>query len=261
VEGLKFYLLPSKERFLEHGLSETLFAAMGQAFFTLSIGIGSISIFGSYIGKEKRLLGEAVRITALDTFVALLSGVIVFSACASFGVDQTQGPGLIFVTLPNVFNQMAGGRFWGVLFFLCMSFAALSTVIAVFENIVSFAVDLWGWTRKKAIALNAVLLPVLSIPCVLGFTVWKKFHPLGGSSNIMDLEDFLVSNNLLVLGCLVFLLFCVSKRGWGYKAFLEEANAGEGMKFPKWAYFYLKYILPVFILFVFVMGYYNLFFK
>ncbi|MBQ3055686.1 MAG: sodium-dependent transporter [Oscillospiraceae bacterium] len=261
VEGLKFYLLPSKERFLEHGWGETLFAAMGQALFTLSIGIGSISIFGSYIGKEKRLLGEAVRITALDTFVALLSGVIVFSACASFGVDQTQGPGLIFVTLPNVFNQMSGGRIWGIVFFLCMSFAALSTVIAVFENIVSFAVDLWGWTRKKAIAFNAVLLPILSLPCVLGFTVLKGFHPLGDGTNIMDFEDFLVSNNLLILGCLMFLLFCVSKHGWGYKAFLEETNTGSGMKFPKWAYFYLKYILPVILLFVFAMGYYNLFFK
>lgn len=258
-EGMKFYLLPSLERFSEHGWRETLFAAMGQALFTISVGIGSISIFGSYIGKERRLLGEAVRITVMDTVVALLAGVIVFSACASFGVDHAQGPGLIFVTLPNIFNQMAGGRFWGVLFFLCMSFAALSTVIAVFENILRFAMDLWGWSRKKAVALNAVLLPLLSLPCVLGFTVWSGVQPLGAGSGIMDLEDFLVSNNLLILGSLVFLLFCVTKHGWGYENFLKEANEGVGMRFPKWARVYLKYFLPVFLLFVFVMGYWNIF--
>ena len=253
--GIKFYLLPDFERAAQKGWGEVISAAMGQALFTLSVGVGSLSVFGSYIGRENRLLGEAVRITVLDTLVALLSGVIVFSACASFGVDVAQGPGLLFVTLPNVFEQMQFGRLWGALFFLCMSFAALSTVIAVFENIIRFPMDLWGWSRKRAVLYNAVLLPLLSLPCILGFTVWSGVQPLGAGSTILDLEDFLVSNNLLFLGCMCFLWICISKRGWGYAAFLEETNTGRGLRFPKCAYAYLKYVLPILLGVVFLLGY------
>jgi len=254
-KGLGFYLLPDFSRVREHGWGTVLSAAMGQALFTLSVGVGSVSVFGSYIEREHRLLGEAVRITAMDTLIALLSGVIVFSACFSFGLDAGQGPGLLFVTMPNVFEKMTSGRIWGTLFFLCMSFAALSTVIAVFENIIRFWMDLKGVSRRRAVIINAVLLPLLSVPCVLGFTAWSKFQPLGSGSNILDLEDFLVSNTLLPLGCLCFLWLCVSKRGWGYSKFLEEANAGDGIKFPKIAYFYLKFILPILLGVVLILGY------
>lgn len=261
AEGLKFFLKPDFGRLAEEGIGEALYAAMGQAFFTLSIGIGAIAIFGSYIGKERRLTGEAATITTLDTLVAMMSGLIIFPACFAFNVDQTQGPGLVFVTLPNVFNQMSGGRLWGALFFVFMSFAALSTVIAVFENIICFAMDLWGWSRKKAILINGIVIAVLSLPCVFGFNLLSDFQPFGAGSTIQDLEDFIVSNTLLPLGSLVYLLFCVSKRGWGWNNFLAEANTGErGLRFPKWAKFYCKWILPFIILFIFVMGYYDKFF-
>lgn len=261
AEGLKFFLKPDFGRLAEEGIGEALYAAMGQAFFTLSIGIGAIAIFGSYIGKERRLTGEAATITTLDTLVAMMSGLIIFPACFAFNVDQTQGPGLVFVTLPNVFNQMSGGRLWGALFFVFMSFAALSTVIAVFENIICFAMDLWGWSRKKAILINGIVIAVLSLPCVFGFNLLSGFQPFGAGSTIQDLEDFIVSNTLLPLGSLVYLLFCVSKRGWGWNNFLAEANTGKrGLRFPKWAKFYCKWILPFIILFIFVMGYYDKFF-
>ena len=261
AEGLEFFLKPDFGRLAEEGIGEALYAAMGQAFFTLSIGIGAIAIFGSYIGKERRLTGEAATITTLDTLVAMMSGLIIFPACFAFNVDQTQGPGLVFVTLPNVFNQMSGGRLWGALFFVFMSFAALSTVIAVFENIICFAMDLWGWSRKKAILVNGIVIAVLSLPCVFGFNLLSGFQPFGEGSTIQDLEDFIVSNTILPLGSLVYLLFCVSKRGWGWNNFLAEANTGErGLRFPKWAKFYCKWILPFIILFIFVMGYYDKFF-
>ncbi len=260
-EGLEFYLLPDFGRMAEAGIGEAIFAAMGQSFFTLSIGIGSIAIFGSYIGKQQRLTGEAVRITVLDTFVALMAGLIIFPACFSFGVDQTSGPGLVFVTLPNVFNQMAGGRIWGALFFVFLSFAALSTIIAVFENIVSFAIDLWGWSRKKAVLVNGLLIALLSIPCVLGFNVWSGIAPLGAGSNIQDLEDFIVSNNLLPLGSLVYLMFCTRRYGWGWDHFIREADTGRGIKFPKWTRVYITYVLPVLVLLIFVVGYWQKFFQ
>lgn len=259
-EGLKFFLLPDFKRLKEAGIGRALYAAMGQAFFTLSVGIGAIAIFGSYIGKQKRLTGEAATITILDTSVALMAGFIIFPACFAFHVDQAQGPGLVFVTLPNVFNQMPGGRLWGALFFLFLSFAAMSTIIAVFENIISFAIDLWGWTRKKAVLVNGVLVTLLSLPCVFGFNLLSGFHPLGGTSTIQDLEDFIVSNTLLPLGSLVYLLFCTSRYGWGWKNFMKEANSGKGLKFPEWAKFYCQWILPVIIIFIFVMGYYDKFF-
>ena len=260
AEGLKFYLLPDFGRMAEQGIGEVVYAAMGQAFFTLSLGIGALAIFGSYIGRERRLTGEAINVTLLDTSVALMSGLIIFPACSAFGVSNGEGPGLVFVTLPNVFNQMAGGRLWGALFFLFMTFAALSTIIAVFENIISFAIDLWGWSRKKAVAVNAVVITVLSIPCVLGFNVWSGFAPLGSGTTIQDLEDFIVSNNLLPLGSLVYLLFCVTRYGWGWKNFTDEANAGEGIRFPKWARGYLTFVLPAIVLVIFVAGYWQKFF-
>lgn len=253
--GLKFYLMPDFSDMLKNGLLNTVFAALGQSFFTLSIGIGSLAIFGSYIGKERSLLGESINIALLDTSVALLSGLIIFPACFSFGVNPGEGPGLVFVTLPNIFNNMAGGRIWGTLFFIFMSFAALTTVIAIFENIISFATDIWHCSRKKAIIINLFLIIVLSLPCILGFTVLKDFHPLGGNSNILDLEDFIITNNLLPLGSLVYLLFCVSKYGWGFKKFFAEANSGDGLKLPKWIKGYMQYGLPVIIIFIFIFGY------
>lgn len=260
-EGLRFYLLPDFSRMAEAGIGNAVFAAMGQSFFTLSIGIGSMAIFGSYIGKERRLTGEAVNIALLDTSVALMAGLIIFPACSAFGVNTGEGPGLVFVTLPNVFNQMPAGRLWGSLFFVFMSFAALSTVIAVFENIISFAIDLWGWSRKKAVLVNGILIAIASIPCVLGFNVWSDFSPFGGTSTIQDLEDFIVSNNLLPLGSLVYLLFCVSRYGWGWDNFLKEADTGEGIVYPKKLRFYITWILPLMVLGIFVMGYWDKFAK
>ena len=254
-EGLKFYLLPDFSKVQENGVWNVLYAAMGQSFFTLSLGIGAIAIFGSYIGKERRLTGEAVSIMALDTFVALVAGLIIFPACFAYGVDPGEGPSLIFVTLPNVFNAMLLGQLWGTLFFVFMFFAAASTVIAVFENIISFAVDLTGCTRKKAVLVNLIAIIVLSMPCVLGFNLWSGFTPLGAGSNVLDLEDFIVSNNLLPLGSLVYLLFCVTRYGWGWKKFQAEANEGKGIKFPGWLRVYCKYILPLIVLFIFVWGY------
>ena len=261
VEGLRFYLLPDFERLKQNGLAQGIYAAMGQAFFTLSLGIGALAIFGSYIDKNRRLTGEAIQIAVLDTFVELMAGLIIFPACFSFGVDQSQGVGLVFVTLPNVFNQMAGGRFWGALFFIFMTFAALSTIIAVFENILSFAMDLWGWSRKKAVIINGIALLLLSMPCVLGFNVWSGFQPFGAGSNIQDLEDFIISNNLLPLGSLVYLLFCVSRYGWGWDKFIKEADTGEGIRFPKWSRAYVTYVLPLIVILIFIMGYYDKFFK
>ena len=257
--GLRFYLIPDFSRIVENGIGEVIFAAMGQALFTLSLGIGAMAIFGSYISRDRTLMGESVNICILDTVVALMAGLVIFPACFAFGVDPGEGPGLVFVTLPNIFNQMAGGRLWGTLFFVFMSFAALSTIIAVFENIISFGIDLWGWTRKKSVLVNLILILVLSMPCVLGFNVWSGIAPLGAGSTIQDLEDFIVSNNLLPLGSLMYLLFCTSHYGWGWDRFIAEADAGKGIKFPQWARFYVSYILPLIVLFIFVMGYWQKF--
>jgi NSS family neurotransmitter:Na+ symporter len=258
-EGLKFYLMPDFYRMKEKGIWETVYAAMSQAFFTLSIGIGSLAIFGSYLGKKRRLLGESINIAVLDTVVSLIAGLIIFPACFSFSVDPGQGPGLIFVTLPNIFNSMVGGRIWGSLFFIFMTFAAYSTVIAVFENIIAFGMDLWGWSRKKASFINTILIIVLSIPCVLGFNVLSWIQPLGEGTGILDLEDFIISYNLLPLGSLVYLLFCVSRYGWGFDNYLKEMNTGEGMKMPRMLRGYLTWVLPIIILVVLVQGYINLF--
>lgn len=259
-EGLKFYLVPDFGKMLDYGIWNVVYAAMSQAFFTLSLGIGAMAIFGSYISRDRSLMGESINICILDTCVAFMAGLIIFPACFSFGVNPGEGPGLVFVTLPNIFNQMSGGKIWGTLFFVFMTFAALSTIIAVFENTVSFMIDLKGWSRKKSVIFNGILIAVLSIPCVLGFNVWSGFAPFGGTSTIQDLEDFIVSSNLLPLGSLAYLLFCVSKHGWGWENFIKEVDAGKGIKFPKWAKGYLKYVLPIIVIIIFVMGYYSKFF-
>jgi len=259
AEGLRFYLMPNLSVFERYSVHEVVFAAMGQSFFTLSLGIGSMAIFGSYIGKERSLVGEAVNITLLDTFVAITAGLIIFPACAAYGVAADSGPGLIFVTLPNVFNNMAGGRLWGSLFFVFLSFAALSTVIAVFENIVAGAMEKWNWSRKRAVLVCGVVLMVLSLPCILGFNVLSGFQPLGEGSGVLDLEDFIVSNNLLPLGSLIYVLFCVSPWGWGWKNYLAEANTGKGIVMPRQLRIYLTYILPLIILYIFVSGYIGIF--
>ena len=258
MEGLRFYLLPDFNKLWEAGIFEVVYAAMGQSFFTLSLGIGAIAIFGSYIDKKRSLTGEAICVTVLDTCVALIAGLIIFPACFAFGVNPGQGPSLIFVTLPNIFNAMAGGRIWGSLFFVCMFFAAASTIIAVFENIITFAMELTGCSRKKSVIINLIAIIVLSVPCILGFNLLSGVQLLPGK-NIMDIEDFLVSNNLLPLGSLVYLAFCTSKFGWGWKNFTDEANAGLGVKFPAWTRIYVTFILPLIVLFIFVQGYITLF--
>ena len=260
-EGLRFYLYPDFSKLMEYGITEVLFAAMSQAFFTLSIGMGAIAIFGSFIDRSRSLMGEAICITILDTAVALMAGLIIFPACFAYGVDPGQGPGLIFVTLPNVFNAMPGGRLWGTLFFLFMCFAAFSTVIGVFQNLITFWTDMTDAPRKKIVAYHIVALIVLCLPCALGYNVLSGLQPLGEGTAILDLEDFLVSNNILPLGSIVYVLFCACKNGWGWENFMDEANAGEGLKFPNGIRLYVKYILPLIILFVFVMGYLSMFSK
>ena len=263
AEGLRFYLWPNFRNLMYDAegkwiLGEAVFAAMGQAFFTLSLGIGAIAIFGSYIDKSHSLGGEALRICGLDTFVAFVAGLIIFPACSAYGVAPGTGPSLVFITLPNIFNEMPMGRLWGTLFFVFLSFAAMSTIIAVFENIISFSMDMWGWSRKKAVAVNCVAVLLLSAPCALGFNLWSGFTVLG--MDISSIEDFLVSQNVLPLGSLVYLVFCVSRRGWGWDNFLAEANTGAGLKFPKGVRPYVTYVLPVVVLFIFFMGYWNQFF-
>lgn len=257
AEGLKFYLLPSWENFVNAGVGNVIVAAMNQSFFSLSLGIGSMAIFGSYLKKDRALMGEAINVGILDTFVAFTAGLIIFPACFAHGVQPDSGPGLVFMTLPNIFNQLPGGRILGSLFFLFMSFAALSTVFAVFENIVACLRDITGWNRGKTSLITGVALGILSLPCVLGLTVWSEFRIWG--LNIMDTEDFLVNNIFLPLGSLCFVLFCVHKKGWGWDNFIKEANTGNGTKVRSAMRFYMTYILPLIILFVFIIGLYNFF--
>jgi NSS family neurotransmitter:Na+ symporter len=263
--GLEFYMKPDFGKLMEgggKGLWETVYAALGQAFFTLSVGIGSMAIFGSYIGRDRSLMGEAVIVATLDTSVALCAGFIIFPACAAYNVDAGAGPGLIFVSLPVMFNAMESmGRLWGSLFFLFMSFAAMSTVVATFENIIASAREIFpGWSRQKACAVNMLTVFVLALPCALGFNVWSGFAPLGEGTIILDLEDFILSNNLLPIGAAVFLLFCVTKRGWGWDNFLLEVNSGKGLKFPKTLRCFYVYAVPAIMAVVFIMGYYKMFF-
>ena len=257
-EGIRFYLVPNFQLVLENGIGNVVYAAMSQAFFTLSIGIGAMEIFGSYQTREHTLLSEGLNIVLLDTFVALTAGLITIPACFAYGVEPTAGFSLLFITLPNVFNHMPGGQIWGTLFFVFMSFAALSTVIAVFEELLAFYID-FGWSRKKAVLLNIPLMIVLSIPAVLGFNLLSGFQPLGAGTGVMDLEDFLVSSNLLPLGSLVFVLFCTRKNGWGWDSFCEEANAGKGLHFKKWMRGYISWGIPLIIILVYLKGYYDFF--
>ena len=258
-EGIRFYLVPDFHNMLEKGIGNVIFGAMSQAFFTLSIGMGSMAIFGSYLDKSRSLTGEALSITILDTFVALMAGLIIIPACFAYGIEPDAGPSLIFITLPNIFKQMTGGRIWGSLFFLFLSFAALSTVMAVFENIISFAIDLWGWSRKKAVIVNILAIIVLSMPCVLGYNLLSGFHPLGSGTTIMDLEDFLISSTVLPLGSLVYVMFCTTRYGWGFQNFLTEADAGNGLRFPHQLRWHMTYIIPVVVVFIYLKGYYDLF--
>lgn len=261
-EGLEFYLMPDfgklfagntpAEQWATFG--DAVYAALGQAFFTVSVGMGSMAIFGSYIGKDRRLTGETVRVGVLDTLVALMAGLVIFPSCFAFGVEPASGPSLVFITLPIVFNAMPLGQLWGTLFFLFMSFAALSTVIAVFETIMAFSMDQWGVRREKACLVNGALIALLSIPCVLGFNVLSG-ATIPGIGDIQSIEDFLVSNNILPLGGLFLVMFVTSKHGWGWKNFLAEADTGEGLRFPAWSYRYMKYVLPVGIVIIFVLGY------
>lgn len=253
-QGLRFYLVPDLARMKKVGIGNVVAGAMNQAFFTLSLGIGAMAIFGSYIGKERALMGESARVAALDTLVALCSGLIIFPACFAYGVQPDSGPSLIFITLPNIFNHMPLGRVWGSLFFVFMSFAAFSTVLGVFENIVSCTMDLSGWSRKKACLFNGILMLLLSMPCVLGFNVLSKFQPLGPGTGVLDLEDFVVSNLLLPLGSLIFIFFCTSRYGWGWKSFTKEANTGKGLKVQRWMRGYMCYVLPVLVAVILVLG-------
>ncbi len=254
TSGLKFYLIPDWKKVEEVGLFNVIIAAMNQAFFTLSLGIGAMEIFGSYMGKDHTLFGESMRIAALDTFVAIMSGLIIFPACFAYGINPGAGPELIFITLPNVFIQMPGGRIWGTFFFLFMTFAAFSTIIAVFENIIACCMDKWNLSRKKSALINGVIILVASLPAVFGYNIWSSFQPRGAGSTVLDLEDFIVSNLLLPGGSLIFLLFCVTKWGWGFDKYLEETNTGAGVKFPRAFRGYVTFVLPVIILVILVLG-------
>ena len=253
-DGLSFYLLPNFKSMAEIGVINVIVAAMNQAFFTLSLGMGCMAIFGSYVDKNRTLLGESVNVAVLDTFVALTSGLIIFPACFAYDVEVNNGPSLIFKTLPNIFNNIPLGRLWGSLFFVFMSFAALSTIITVFETILACTMDLFGWSRKKSCIINGIILLVMSMPCILGFSVWKNITPFGAGSNIMDLEDFAVNNILLPVGSLLFVLFCTTRFGWGFDNYMKEANEGKGLKIAKWMKGYMTFGLPLIILVIFVLG-------
>lgn len=259
TEGFKFYLIPDMKQVEKIGLWNIIVEAMNQSFFTLSLGMGSMAIFGSYIDKKSSLLKESLTIASLDTFVAIVAGLIIFPACFAFGVNPDSGPNLIFVTLPNIFNEMRYGQIWGGFFFMFMSFAAFSTVIAVFENIMSIAMDLLGWTRKKAAVINIFVILIGSIPCVLGFNILSGIHPLGHGTTVLDFEDFLVSKLILPIGSLIYALFCVTKYGWGYDNYEAEVNTGNGLKMPKFVKPYLKYVLPVIVFIIIAQGLYSQF--
>lgn len=254
AEGLKFYLIPNFDKMKEAGVGKVIADAMNQSFFTLSTGIGSMAIFGSYIGKDRSLLGESINIAALDTFVAFMAGLIIFPACFTHDVVVTSGMGLIFKTLPNIFNNMSFGRLWGSLFFLLMTFAAFSTIIAVFENIIACVRDLTGWSRRKTCIIGCVAMFILCLPCALGFNLLSFIHPMGEGSVIMDIEDYIVSYIMLPLGSLAFVLFCTTRYGWGWKNFVAEANTGKGAKIQNWMRIYMTYILPLLVIGVFAIN-------
>jgi NSS family neurotransmitter:Na+ symporter len=254
-KGLIFYLKPDLDRLIQNGVWNTIYAALGQAFFTLSLGQGSMAIFGSYLDRKRTLLGESIIVTSLDTFVALFAGVIIFSACFAYGLEPDAGPGLIFVTLPNMFNNMSYGHLWGTLFFLFMCFAAMTTVVATFELIIANSMENLNWSRKKSSIVNFFIIFILSLPCVFGFNIWSNFAPLGEGTIVLDLEDFIVSNNILPLGSIIYLLFCCSRYGWGWDNFVAEANAGKGVQIPAAWRFYFTWVIPAAIAVIFVFGY------
>ena len=247
-------VIPNFNTMAKIGVIDVIVAAMNQAFFTLSLGMGCMAIFGSYVKKDRSLMGESINVAVLDTFVAFTSGLIIFPACFAYGVEADNGPSLIFKTLPNIFNNIPLGRLWGSLFFVFMSFAALSTIITVFETLISCTMDLFNWSRKKACIVNGIALFVLSIPCVLGFSLWSGFKPFGEGSNIMDLEDFAVNNILLPVGSLIFVIFCTSRFGWGWDKFTKEANEGKGVKVANWMRGYMTFVLPLIVLTILVLG-------
>lgn len=257
--GLKFYLVPDFGKAAENGWGNVIFAAMTHAFFTLSVGMGSMSIFGSYLDKEHKITGEALNVVLLDTLIAITAGIIIIPSCFAYGIEPDAGPSLLFITLPNVFNHMAGGRIWGTLFFIFMTFAALSTIIAVFENIIAITMEIWDMSRVKAVKINMMMLAVLSMPAVLGYNLLSGIQPMGAGTTIMDLEDFLVSYNILPLGGLVFVLFCTKKNGWGFEGFRAEVNTGSGFSLPAWIRGYMSYVLPLIIILVYLKGYYDMF--
>lgn len=258
-DGVRFYLLPDFKKMVDNGIGNVIFAAMSHAFFTLGLGVGSMAVFGSYLKKERTLATEALPIVILDTVVALIAGLIIIPACFAYDVTPDAGPALVFLTLPNVFNNMVGGRIWSIFFFMFMSFAALSTIIAVFENLIAISIELFNQSRKKAVVINLVLFLVLCLPAILGFNVLSHVMPLGAGTNIMDIEDFFVSYNILPMGCLVYVLFCAKKNGWSYELFAEEVNNGKGKKIPSWVRLYMLYVLPVIIIGVYIKGYYDMF--
>ena len=253
-EGLSFFLLPDIKRTMDIGFSNVLMGALNQAFFTLSIGIGSMAVFGSYINKDRSLLGESVNITILDTFVAITAGLIMFPACFSYGIDVNAGPSLLFITMPNVFANMNLGRLWGTLFFLFMSFAALSTAFAVYENVIANVMELTGLGRKKTCLICGIGMFILALPCALGFNIWSGFMPFGEGTGILDLEDFVVSNLLLPIGAIVYVIFCTVRYGWGWDSFINEANAGKGLKMPNWLKNYMKFFVPVVLMVILIVG-------
>lgn len=258
-QGLRYYLIPDFAKMTENGIGNVIFDAMTHAFFTLSVGIGSMEIFGSYISKERKLTGEAINILVLDTAIALVAGIIIIPACFAYGVSTDAGPSLLFITLPNVFNYMPGGRIWGMLFFVFMSFASLSTVIAVLENIVAISQDLFGWDRKKSVCVNLFGIAILSMPAVLGYNVWSGVQLLGENSTIMDVQDFIVSYNILPLGSMLIVLFCTKKNGWGFNSFIKEVDTGKGISFPKAIKGYMTYVLPAIVIIIYFKGYYDMF--
>ncbi len=259
LEGLKFYLVPDIERAAQKGWGNVIFAALTHAFFTLSVGMGSMCIFGSYLEKDHKLTNESLNVVILDTFIAITAGIIIIPACFAFGVQPDSGPSLLFITLPNVFNNMVGGRIWGTMFFIFMVFASISTVIAVFENIIAMTMEIWNIERKKAVLINIFGVIILSMPAVLGYNVLSGITPMGAGSTIMDLEDFIVSYNILPLGGLVFVLFCTRKNGWGFDNFVKEVDTGKGFNFPVWVKGYMSYVLPLIVIVVYIKGYYDMF--
>lgn len=259
AEGLKFYLVPDFAKASERGWGNVIFAAMTHAFFTLSVGMGSMSIFGSYLKRDNKITNESLNVVILDTFIAIVAGIIIIPSCFAYGIEPDSGPSLLFITLPNVFNHMAGGRIWGTLFFIFMVFAALSTIIAVFENIIAMTMEIWSISRKRAVVINLVMLTILSMPAVFGYNILSGIQPLGAGTTIMDFEDFIVSYNVLPLGGLVFVLFCVKKNGWGFDNFRREVNTGKGFSMPKWIKYWMAYVLPAIIVIVYIKGYYDMF--